>query len=364
MSEFKVRYFNDNICKLDGTTGTVLRINREFIPQLMIQEDLKGLYILWGEGEYYVGQGFIKTRITQHFNNKDKHFSRVFILTYNGTYEGYQEFSHYLLDLEGALDGYLSNLGLSTMNRASTLQQDLLAQHQQVYDEWVKALHVLDPTFLQPTLPMVEESTPLYIPTNIPSINNSDDETHYEVWEGEQVGGSILVSQLTEQDLVDLAKVPVTQANAQPLQDIRLSKDRVIELHKQQGYINRTIEGLYYQEPLINIRYTHEGVTVTNPLEHFTQQQVRDIERALDPQYINNGEVVKQQGVPRKIYQLLVSMGAITELRQKKVHYYLNDTLADEWSMSIIPIDESGTSIHDIQQNNTTTLTEIVRDRG
>ena len=99
-------------------------------------------------------------------------------------------------------------------------------------------------------------------------------------------------------------------------------------------------------------------------MAHFTQQQVRDIERALDPQYINNGEVVKQKGVPRKIYQLLVSMGAITELRQKKVHYYLSDNLADEWSMSIIPIDESGTSIHGIQQNNTTTLTEIVRDRG
>ena len=354
MSEFKVSYFNDNICKLEGTTGTVLRINREFIPQLMIQEDLKGLYILWGEGEYYVGQGFIKTRLTQHFNNKDKHFSRVFILTYNGSYEGYQEFSHYLLDLEGALDGYLSNLGLSTMNRASTLQQELLAHHQQVYDEWVKALHVLDPTFLQPSIPIIEESNATHISAYIPSINDSEDETLYDIWDSEQLDEEVLLEQLTEQDLEDLSKIPVTQANAKPLQTIGISNERATELHKQQGYINRTVEGLYYQNPLINIRYTHDGVKVTNPLEHFTQQQVRDIERALDPQYIINGEVVKQKGVPRKIYQLLVSMGAITELRQKKVHYYLSDNLADEWSMSI-------TALEDEQ---TTTITEIVRDRG
>lgn len=363
MSEFKVSYFNDNICKLDGTTGTVLRINREFIPQLMIQEDLKGLYILWGEGEYYVGQGFIKTRLTQHFNNKDKHFSRVFILTYNGTYEGYQEFSHYLLDLEGALDGYLSNLGLSTMNRASTLQQELLAHHQQVYDEWVKALHVLDPTFLQPSLPIIEESNETHISTYIPSNVNSDDETLYDIWESEQLDEEVLLEQLTEQDLEDLSKIPVTQANAKPLQTIGISKDRMSELHKQHGYINRTVDGLYYQNPLINISYTHDGVKVTNPLEHLTQQQVRDMEQALNPQYIINGEVVKQKGVPRKIYQLLLSIGAITEVRQKKVHYYLSDNLADEWSMSITALDESGTSNHGIQQNNTTTLTEIVRDR-
>ena len=320
---YKASYFNGNSSKLIGKTSTVIRINRETIPEVALPDTLKGVYVLWGEGEYYVGQGFIKTRITQHFNNKDKHFSRVFILTFTGTKEDYEEFSHYLLDLEGALNDYLAGLNLNSMNKAATLQTNLLPHHTGILQEWVEALHVLDPTFLQPPVLAEEEETGrgqevVFSITNHPTYEEQEpvySETTYTY---------------EEDDLHVLAHIPVGKKNAKSKEGLQIPGKDIDELYLKKGAIKRTVEGLYYQTPLVYVYYHKEAVLVKNPLGHVTQRQVVDIQRALHRGSIENGEVIKQPGIPRGIYSLLLEIGAITELRNKKVHYYLSDALADQ----------------------------------
>lgn len=353
---FKAGYFSNNSVKLEGKTSTLIRINREYIADMVLPEDLKGVYVLWGEGSYYVGQGFLKTRLMAHFNNKDKNFNRVYLLIFTGTYELYDEFTHYLLDLEGAVNTYLSELGLSSMNKVATLTTNLLPKHQELFNEWVEGLHLLDPTFLQQTT----YGTSIEEDKHYQSISYTQHQPPSTYEEQEPV---FIDSQYTQEegDLRLLAQIPVGKGKAKGISQLPLTGDELDELYHKKGIIKRTLDGKYYQHPLVQVTYKNQAVIVSNPLNHLTQRQVLDIQIALHRGSIENGEVIKQPGVPKSIYNLLIEIGAITELRGKKVHYYLSDALADQKEEYFEFWVEEGTA--EVEEARTTTLSAITGTR-
>lgn len=332
--------FTGGVIQLKGSKTSIIRVTKEQIPNLPIQDTLKGLYVLWGGDEYYVGQGSIKNRLLTHFNNEDKYFTRAYILAFQGTHEDYMEFTHYLLDLEGALDHYLTNESLSSMNIATTLRQPLLPHFKGILDEWVGGLHIIDPTFRQPP---IQQDTTQGIGVGVRDAVIEDLYAYDE--EGYDLARVTDTTNLTDEQIKHLNRIPVGKAAAKTIDQIVLSNSLINEYCYKYKLIHKTMDDKYYQDPLVTVEYVNGGVKVVNHLGHITAMQVRDIQVAMDVTNVINGELIKKKGIPRKIYTLLTQLGYILEVRSTGVHYYLNDTLADQ--LLIISEESQNDIIHE-----------------
>lgn len=316
MKHYRVILTEKGLLSIQGKKGRVIRIHRSDWSNLLsiLTDQHKGIYILYGRGTYYVGQGVFKQRLSEHLTNPDKHFSRIYVCMNTGSYEEVQEFNHYLLDIEGAMDRYLTGLDLTRMNKDTTSQLPLLAHHQDLLDEWITLLDILDPTFRDPhTQQLVIETTPQSFDTHT-TISHELDDFNLQL---EQVA----------QGYEDL------DSHIQTIQDYmrqpnQVSQERLNQAIYMSGLCDLDEEGSLIVKPYLQLRVVNNQVIIEDVFKQYTEQELDTIKGLI----LTNkaGVITKQKGVSIKIYRKLEQAGHLHTIPMQRNAYYLSDEWLDE----------------------------------
>lgn len=315
MNQYQVSLTEQGIVSIQGNKGRVIRIQREDWQHLLsnLTDNHKGIYILYGRGTYYVGQGVFKQRLTEHLTNTDKHFSRIYVCMHTGTYEEVQEFNHYLLDIEGAMDRYLTGLKLTRMNKDTTSQQELLAHHQELLEDWLNLIHVLDPTFRDPhTQQLVIGHTKQTGEVNT-RVAELTDEFDLQLEQDAQGFEDLNPYIKTIQDYLERPSL--------------VSKSTLQQAIYYSGLAKIDDEGNITVKPYLQISVQEGQLYLDDVFKQYTLQELDTVKHIITTNSM--GLLTKQKGVSIKIYRKLEQAGHIHKHPLERHTYYLSDDWLD-----------------------------------
>lgn len=299
----------EGVVVLTTENARVIRIEREQIPYVNLG-DSKGIYILWGSGTFYVGQGQFSQRLGVHINNPDKPFQRVFICAVNAKRQEIQDrFNHYLLDIEGYMDRLLTDIHGShrRQNRQTTDTTPLLEEHQQFVKECEMLLDVLDATLLTEQI-------------EIESVDTYEDESEYKnelAYSEELIETPVIIGDVNSPDIALLK----AYLNGQAIEDKEKTRLALKGYIQEDGSVR----------PLINVWIISRKVRIEDPLEQLTEQQQQDIASIFDIKKVAKGYVMKEKGIPNKVYELLVASGNLIPSYENKQFYFIKDEIMDTY---------------------------------
>lgn len=304
---YDVKVLGQGIISITGENAQVIRLKREQIPQLKLG-GAKGIYILWGLGKFYVGQGVYAQRLQEHFNNPNKEFSRVYLCTVKlKDPDYYNQFSHYLLDLEGSWDRYLEGIHgrNKRLNKQKTDSQELLDVHKALFKEWLDLVNIIDPTLL-------EAQEDIVISNQYSGVISSEDEGLDSLPDAPQ----LIDTHIVDEDIQLLKKY---------LQDKNSIGDSDIRSLTYKGYIKDNGDVRY----LFKVWVISRKVKVEDPLGQLTKQEILDIGKLFDYGKVHVGYLTKTKDVPNRIYRMLVESGNLIQSKEEPKILFYRDELLD-----------------------------------
>lgn len=309
---YDVKVLGQGIISITGDNAQVIRLKREQIPQLKLGS-AKGIYILWGLGKFYVGQGVYAQRLKEHFNNPKKEFSRVYLCTVKlKDPDYYNQFNHYLLDLEGSWDRYLEGVHgrNKRLNKQKTDSQELLEVHKVLFKEWLDLVNIIDPTLLEAQEDIVISSQ--YSGVGNQGVISSDDEGLDSIPDAPQLIDTSIID-----DDIQLLKDYIQDKNSISAADLRSLT------HK--GYIKDNGDVRY----LFKVWVISRKVKVEDPLGQLTKQEIVDIGKLFDYSKVQVGYLTKTKDVPNRIYRMLVESGNLIQSKEEAKILFYRDELLD-----------------------------------
>lgn len=316
LAQYKVRQITPLGCSVLTDTGYVLRVGRYELQSVLNQlpKEFNGVYVLYGRGFYYVGQGNIPQRLTAHVNNPDKYFSRIYIF-----WDEHEHLDRYLMDLEGYVDRYLQQLGIKSLNKVTTTKPQLTEDLTHIVNEWLQILNMVDPTFQDiPDTPIITTDINIKQPMEEDNSVIESDELIYQ----QQRQDLELNTELSKDDLIMLHKILHKSSQVH-------YKD-VVELSQRTGLVDITNKG-YKVKPVFQVDVVDKQLIINDPIRQLTQQQTEEIHRVFSQDTLYTGQLVKDDTIPKRIYSLLVEAKQLIQGPQKNI-YYVSDALADKLS--------------------------------
>lgn len=316
VTQYKVRQITPLGCTVLTDTGYVLRVGRYELQGVLNQlpKEFNGVYVLYGRGFYYVGQGNIPQRLTAHINNPDKYFSRIYIF-----WDENEHLDRYLMDLEGYVDRYLQQLGIKSLNKVTTTQPHLTEELTHIVNEWLQILNMVDPTFQDiPDTPIVTTDIKIKQPVEEDNSVIESDELIYQ----QQRQDLELDTELSKDDLIMLHKILHKSSQVNSMD--------VVELSQRTGLVDITNKG-YKVKPVFQVDVVDKQLIINDPIRQLTQQQTEEIHRVFSQDTLYTGQLVKDDTIPKRIYNLLVESKQLIQGHQKNI-YYVSDALADKLS--------------------------------
>lgn len=300
--DIQVKVITPSIAKITTEDVSIVKMSRQDIRATQLGNS-RGVYILCGRGSFYVGKGVFQQRLNEHFNNHDKVFSRVYLLTVVGDYEALEEFWHYLEDIEGYFDRKFTGIGHKRMNKDSTSNISILKKHQHYIDAWESILRIVEPGLMEE--PVSVQITNAYTP-ELDDLE-SDSEELYDDFE---VG----------------TKADVTNDDIERLKEYQEGN---VEEHyaylKLHGYLNDDDTIRY----VFNVWVISRRVRIEDPLHQLTKQQHEDIARVFDYKNIRYGTILRSKDIPSKVYRILVESGNLLPSQEDKDLFFVKDTILD-----------------------------------